>query len=611
MQWRILPVIGAVLRRTCTTLGALLLISAAIGMFFASQFKEEGAPSLPSQIVLYLPLDGDLEEMPAPASFADPFAYRQPTVHELVDIIDHAAVDKRVKGIYARIGEGSFALARSGELRAALKRFEKSGKFAYVYSTSYGEGPGGLGRYYLASVFSEIWMQPLGVVSIPGIRAEVPFFRDTLDKVGVQPQFYKRKEYKTAYESATNSSMSAPNREEIGKLVDDIRARILADIPADRGMTPQAFEALVQRGLFTAREAVQAKLITHADYADTLIERIKTDLTGDPETPDESLFVNPVDYARGYEWEDKERSLLNFASSRPSVALIYVVGAIFDTNVGGNPVTGDQIAAADEIAPAILEAADDSTIEAIILRIDSPGGSPVASETILRAIEKAKQKGKPVIVSMGTMAASGGYWIAAYADQIFTMPTTLTGSIGVLGGKLSAGKFWDKVGVNWDKTIQWGQNAGMWSLNTPFSDTEAERMNAMLDNVYESFIARVSKGRGMTPEAVDKIAGGRVWTGERAINVGLADQIGGLHEALNYTAEILGAKDKAGLNVVVLPRPLTPVERFLAMLDESGSVFAGLKLNARAMEKIKPVLDSVSVYGAMPGSMAYEPLRIE
>jgi protease-4 len=601
IAWWILPILWIALRRTCTALGAFVLVMILLGFYVASNFTDVQPESLPREMVLYLPLDEDPGEIPARSG---PFSEDLPTVHDLVNAIDRATLDKRVKGMYARMDEGTYSMARTDELRGAIKRFRAAGKFAYIYSPSYGQGAGDLGRYYLASAFQEIWMQPLGVLSIAGVRAEVPFLRDTLDKIGIYPQFYKRKEYKTAYESLTHSEMSPENRQEIEDLVGDIRANILKDIPADREITPEAFEQLVDHGLFTAPEALNAKLITNADYADILVERIKTDVTGDPDA-DDDLFVDPVTYMESASWEDREHRFMDIGSSRPSVALIYVVGAIMDTGVGNGT------AAADEIAPAILDAADDDEIQAIVLRIDSPGGSPVASESILRAVERAKQKGKPVIVSMGPTAASGGYWVAAYADQIFALPATLTGSIGVLGGKISADALWKKLGVKWNKDIKWGENSGLWSVNTPFSKTEEERINAMLDNVYAAFIERVSKGRGMTIEQVDKVAHGRVWSGTKAVELGLADQIGGLREALDYTAKILGAEDKTGIDVVVLPEAKSPIERFMDLMDEQGSVYEGMKFQQRIAAFLAPALQSLAVLQNSHGAAAYEPLRIE
>jgi protease-4 len=616
IQWKILPILGLVWKRTALFIGSIVLSFIILGLFFAPRGGDYKPPTLPKQMVLYLPLSGDFYETPAPESILDPFAPADPSAHEIVDALDRAANDPRVSGVLAIMESGPFTMALSEEVRGAIKRLRMAGKFAYIYSPSYGEGSGDLGRYYLASAFDEIWMQPMGMVSVAGIKAEVPFARDLLDKVGVYPQFYKRKEFKTAYESLTNSEMSPENRMELTKVIDDIRGELLKKISTDGRFTAPQFEVLVNKGLFTAPDALKNRLIDKADYGDVLVERIKKDVTGDPEASDD-LFVDIQTYAHAALWEDAERNILNnIGKHKPSAALIYVTGAIMDTaGDGGNPIANnDGIAAADEIVPAIIDAAEDESIEAIILRVDSPGGSPVASESILRAVERAKKKGKPVIVSMGAAAASGGYWVSAYADQIFASPTTLTGSIGVLGGKFSLDTLWKKIGVNWDGGIAWGENAGMWSVNKPFSASESERFNAMLDNTYDAFTARVSKGRGLSAPEVEKIARGRVWTGAEAVKIGLVDQIGGLREAMNYTASILGAASKTEMNVVVLPRPETAFERLLSLLEQTGGVTMGARIfESRIFETIRPAMTEMMIEGEIlraPQGAAYEPLRV-
>ena len=578
-----------------------MLFSLLMGAISAYRVMQVAAPPLPDQMVLYLEFEDGLEEVPKASGFADPFSAGQPTLRDVIAAIDGATSDPRVQGIFARFDQGNFALAHVQEVREAIKRFRASGKFAYIYSPSYGDG-GGFGGYYLASAFEEIWMQPMGVVSIAGLNAEMPFLRTAMDKIGVTPQFFHRKEYKTAYESLTNTEMSPENRAMTQRLVDDMRAEFTRDIPADRGFSHAAFEGLVNKGLFTAKEAESAKLITKVDYADVLVDNIVEKVTGNRES-EEEVFVALKTYIADLH----KKPLINdpAAAERPKIALVYAVGAIMSTGEGNSG-----IAAADEIAPAILEAGDNEDIKAIVLRIDSPGGSPVASESILRAIERAQGKGKKVIVSMGPTAASGGYWIAAYADRIFAMPTTLTGSIGVVGGKFALKDLWEKMGVNWD-SVKWGENAAMWSFNTPFTESEALRFNVMLDQIYDGFVERVAKGRKMKPEDVEKIAGGRVWTGTRAVQVGLVDEIGSLAQAMDYTARLLGAADRAGMDVVIMPEPKSALDQILEFLGEQGSVYEGMKWHKAMIEMFGPVLQQAAMMKDSGAALTYEPLRVE
>ena len=610
MQWKILPILWLALKRMAMGIGFLVLLNLLVALIVMPAFlpKKAAAPSLPSEMVLFMKFEDGLRELPSPPSFADPFAgASSATVHDIVNALDYAREDERVKGIIARMYAGNFEFSKITEIRAALKRFRATGKFAHIYSSSYGEGGGGLSRYYLASAFDEIWMQPLGVVSIPGVGLEVPFARGTLDKLGISPQFFQRKEYKTAYESLTNKAMSAPNREELGAIVNDIRFEMLEQIPADRGMSEAAFEKLVNKGLFTAPEAEEAGLITHADYGDVLLDNVAELITGERDA-DGLELIDLKDYGRVM--EKKAHGLM--VGEKAKVALVYAVGAIMPSGDGGG-FGGDGIAAADEIAPAILKASKDEDVEVIVLRIDSPGGSPSASESILRAVEKARERGKPVIVSMGATAASGGYWIAAYADKIYALPTTLTGSIGVVGGKFALGDLFGKLGVNWEK-IHWGKNAGLWSANTPFSASEAERINAMLDNVYDNFIARVAKGRGMEKDAVDKVAGGRVWTGRRALEAGLVDELGGLEDALDYAAELAKVESRKDLNVVVYPKPKTPLEQILELLDTQSGVISQMGRAAawqeRFFEAAEPALELLQVHENPQDYIVYEALQL-
>lgn len=613
IQWRVLPIVWLAIKKTCTVIGAFVLVTVLLSIFMLSGLNETAAPPLPQKMALYLEFSDGFYEKPSGSALAGSFNLEPPTVHQVVDAIDLAAKDDRVKGIMARMDGGTFSTAQTKEVRDALARFRAAGKFTRIYSASYGEAGGGLGRFYLASAFEERWMQPLGIVSILGVAAEMPFFRGTLDKIGIEPQFFQRKEYKTAYENLTARKMSSQNRETLENIVGDLRTVLTRDIAGDLKISPVKFEALVNKGLFTGPEALKEKLVTDLNYVDVLVSHISEELTGDPESQDE-FFVDPKAYLAAVGREQSERNLVRspFGNSKPLAALVHVSGAIMDTRIGVSTPAGfadEGVAAADEIAPAILDAAEDPAIAAIVVRVDSPGGSPVASETILRAIDRAREKGKPVIVSMGSTAASGGYWVAAHADRIFATPTTITGSIGVVGGKFSAKDVWPKIGVNWER-VEWGRNAGLWSVNTPFSATEAERINAMLDQVYDAFLERVSSGRKMSVAQVDKIAGGRVWSGEAAKRVGLVDEIGGLQNALDYTATLLKVEDRFGLDVVILPKPLTTFEELMAFLSEQGMVYEGLKFQAMLGRVSKPFMGQMEVI-SQPNFTTYEPLKVQ
>ncbi|MBK9586984.1 MAG: signal peptide peptidase SppA [Alphaproteobacteria bacterium] len=618
-RWNVLSILWLAVKRTCTVIGAFVLITTAlIAWTFSSLLSEvEYDKGLPEKFVLMLNLDGNMGDLARDVSFADPFAGPGVTLRDWLEALDRAKTDPRVKGIYGRMDAGGYGLAHIEEMRKAIKDFRQSGKFAYVYSSSYGE-LGGLGNYYLALAFQEVWMQPMGVIAITGVSAELPFFRNIFDMVGVEPQFFQRKDYKSAYESLTHTQITEPNRRMMEYLIKDLTDTLQVDISADLGIRPESFKALVDKGLFTAPEALDAGLIDKADYADVLVKQMNKQVTGDPAVDADYIDLN----AYINEERNKQATLADEIMAaaqtqekkddgKPSIALIYAVGMILPSQDGDAPdLFDDGVAAADQIAGALIEAARDEMIKAVVLRVDSPGGSPVASESILRAVQMVQEQGKQVIVSMGPTAASGGYWISAYANQIFVLPTTITGSIGVVGGKFSAKEFWAKIGVNWER-IQWGQNAGMWSMNTPFSETEAQRMNAMLDNVYNNFLQRVASGRKMTVDEVDRIAGGRVWTGKSAVKIGLADRIGGLEDALDYAALQIGAKTRKDVHVVIMPKPLTAIEKFMQLLQQEVFFRSHLKTQAEILETAKPYLAEMQILSDPQSFSVYSPVEIK
>lgn len=617
LKWRLWSVLWLAFKRTCTVIGAVIVIgSILISWSISSVVSNESEKELPNKMVLQIKLEGGIGDLPKSASFADPFSDNKKTVRNVIDAIYRAKDDPRVEGIYAQMEGGAYAITHIQELRTAITDFRSSGKFAYIYGTSYSNG---LGSYYLATAFDQRWLQPMGIVMITGLNAEMPFARDVLDKIGIEPQFFQRKKYKNAYDTFTRSEMSDANREATQALVSDIANALVIDISKDLGISQNAFNALVDRGLYLDQEAKKNGLVDYVAYEDELFKAINAQVNGSPDI--DADYVQFGSYlAEMMKERGEEESLFPKDNSKKkktekSIALIYAVGAIMDTD--GNSASSapsimvdDGIAAADEISDALRSAADDENIGGVVLRIDSPGGSPVASETILRAIENVKSKGKHVTVSMGSAAASGGYWIAAPADQIFVLPTTITGSIGVLGGKVSMKKMWENIGINWDN-VTWGENAKLFSANSPFSESEAERMNAMLDNVYDNFLMRVSKGRNMSVEEVDRIAGGRVWSGTRAIKVGLADQVGGLNEALDYAAVKLDKKDRNDIDVIVLPKPLSQIEQFIELLE--GQVYAGKMIGAQAhlFEALQPLATDLIMIQNAQTNTVYSPVRIK
>ncbi|MGZ9097114.1 MAG: signal peptide peptidase SppA [Micavibrio sp.] len=578
------------LRRICIVLGAIVLLTAILAGVGAAILEKEET-GLPRQMVLTLRLDDGVIERAAEADFFNlqGFGSSRMSVHEIIEALDIARNDPAVRGLAFSIEGGSFGISHVQEIRSAVKRFRESGKPTYAYSPSYLEAGGTMGAYYLASAFEQIWMQPVGLVALPGFDAEMPFVLEGLNKIGVNPQFFQRKEYKSVMESFTRKDMSPENREMTSSLLADIASVLAADIAADRSLSLDAVYDAIDRGLHTDREALDAKLVDRLDYGDVLISHLRESLTGDPENTDLKM-VRLSHYNKAV---DRDPVL----DSMPVVGLIYAAGNIVADESGGG--FSADVAAADKISDGITKAIRDSDIKVIVLRIDSPGGSPTASETIRRAVANAVERGKPVIVSMGGMAGSGGYWIATDATRIFALPSTLTGSIGVASGKADLSGLMEKIGVNWDG-VQVGENADLWSMTGPFSQSGQERMNTMIDSTYDAFVERVAKGRKLSPEEVEKIARGRVWTGHQALEIGLVDELGGLGVALDYAARQIGAENRDGVEVVQLPHPKTPFERLFELMNIE--VMMG-----KLSEVVTAILQEKAQQAKIPAASAYNP----
>lgn len=559
---RILGFFWRVFKRLSLFIGAIFLISMIIGMWGASKSGKPAAPSLPDKMILSLTLDGTLPEKNGMSDILAQLQLEDTplTIEDVVDSLDKAAKDKRVSALVVKASSAGYDLTQLQTLRAAVERFKVSGKSATIYSESYGESGYGLGLYYLASAFDEIWMQPVGVVAIGGIDMEMPFFKDVMDKYGVQGQFFQRKEYKNAMEHLKSNRMSDASREELQSIVTDLATQLITPIKQSRTIAAPKLDDLVNLGLLTDARALKEGLIDRLDYEDVLVDSLK-------EKYKDTKLISLDDYIAVGSRQKIEAKLLGSKSS-PTIAVIPVEGMIISGSAGKSPYGfAENMAGATDIVRAIEDAANDKSVKAIVLRINSPGGSPGASETIHRAIIWAKtKKKKPVIVSMGSVAASGGYWIAAPADKIYAMDSTLTGSIGVVGGKINLAGAWDKYDVKWE-SVKYGQNSGMMSLNTPFSASEQAQFEETLDNVYDYFIARVAEGREMNRDKVEQIAKGRAYTGRQAKALGLVDEIGGMEKVLDDVAKDNGVASRNDLNVGYLPQTDDPMELIMQLLS--------------------------------------------
>jgi protease-4 len=533
------------------TIGALALLLVAGGVV-AVWLLFPGPPQLPERVVITLDLREGLPEVRR----ADPLSAlglpQSPTLIELITTLDQARLDPRVAGLIARLDDAGPGLAQAQELRAALARFRDQGKFAYAHADSFGEfGPGMLG-YYLATAFDQIHLQPLGALGLTGIVIETPLLRELLDRLGIEPAIEKRGVYKNAADTFTDSALTPAHRESLESLAASIDEQLKAGIAEGRGMTVADVTRLIDGGPYLADEAHAAGLVDRLSYWPEVLEQARTQA---------GAAAEPVS-ARDY-----GRAAASALGDAPVIALVQGVGQIQRGDSDYGPM-GGWVMGADTIATALADAIDDPEVRAILFRIDSGGGSAVASESIGHQVRRAVTQGKPVIVSMAEFAASGGYWIAMDASQIVAEPGTLTGSIGVFAGKPVLAEFWEKLGVNWGQIAR-GANATMWSTLEGYSERARARLEAFLDQTYAAFVEGVARGRRLSRDEVLKVAEGRVWTGQQAKDLGLVDELGGFARALELAKQSVGIAPEQAVELRQFPEALAPWEEILQLLNSS------------------------------------------
>ena len=539
--------------------GALALVGGLTLLFVGSILAlallgSTSKPGVPGEVVLELELDDALMEHTDEDSLASAFGKDKLTVRDVVDALEKAGDDPRVKGLVARLNGTPGSVAVVQEVRDAVKAFRAKGKQTVAFAETFGEGGGATGSYYLASAFEHVYVQPSGDVGLTGMGLETPFGRELLDKVGVKPQMGKRYEYKGAVETYTEHTYSAAHREETERFLTSMFDQVVQGVAEGRHLSAEQVRAAIDAAPILGPAALEAKLVDGLLYRDEVYARVKADAGKGAQL----LFLEKYLERVGRPHQQG-----------PVVALIYGVGAITrGQSHGATPVGGEVTMGSDTVAGALRKAVEDERVKAILFRVDSPGGSYVASDSVRREVQRAREKGKPVIVSMGSYAASGGYFVAMDADKIVAQPGTLTGSIGVYGGKLVTEGFWDKVGVNW-APLGVGKNALMYSSGQEYTPEQLAKNEASLDRVYEDFTAKAAAGRKLPLEQLRAVARGRVWTGADAKDKGLVDELGGFPVALRLARE--AAKLQGDVRLEVFPRKKGTAEVLADLLgDKKG-----------------------------------------
>jgi protease IV len=487
-------------------------------------------PALPGRTPLLLELD--LTEVPVTPDQDDPLdrlrnrGRRQlrPTLQALYE----AGEDPRVVGLVTKVG-GPLPWATMQELRLGVEAFARSGKPTVAWAESFDMPVAVMTAYVLASAFGEIWLQPGGGVGPMGVGVETTFLRGALDKLGIEPQLEQRHEYKNAADRISRTELTPAHRESLEQLTGSIYADAVQLIAAGRRIESDRLRTLMDGSPYTAVEARDAGLVDRLGYRDEVYASIRSRF---PTTP-ELLFADRWKPARRPSWPRRQRG---------HVALVEARGAIV-TGRSRRGLGGRQMGS-DTVSAQLRAVRENDRARAVVLRVDSPGGSAVASEVIWREMVRIRDTGKPVVVSMADLAASGGYYIACAADAILALPGTLTGSIGVLGGKFVVAELLERLGLT-TGTVQQGERALMYSGRRRFDEPEQARLAATVDAVYDDFVGKVATGRGRSTEDIEAVARGRVWSGQDALAAGLVDRLGGLREAVAEARTRAGLPDDA------------------------------------------------------------------
>ncbi|GAA2283316.1 signal peptide peptidase SppA [Actinomadura sp. NPDC048955] len=495
-------------------------------------------------------LELDLTEGIVETAPADPLsallAMRRPGLRDVLDGLRRARSDSRVRALVVKVS-GTVGLALAQELREAVQGLRDAGKHTVAWAETFGEGGRGTVPFYLATGFDKVYLQPTGEVGLTGVALEEPFFAGALEKAGVRPRFAKRYEYKTMANTFMEKTYTPEHEESSQRLVTSLGEQITAGIAAARGLAEEKVRELTDRGPLLAAEALEEGLVDGLAYRDEIYGALRE------EFGEEAQLRYVSRYNRAHGLADR----LPQPGRQDVVAFINGQGPIRLGRSGrGGPLPNSGPAmGSDTIGAAFRAAVKDDRVKAIVFRVNSPGGSAVASDSIWREVVLARRAGKPVIVSMGNVAASGGYYVAMAADRIVAQPGTITGSIGVVVGKAVVNDLLERVGVGLGSVAD-GDHARMFSATKDFSDSEWERVNASLDKIYDDFTAKVAEGRDLSRERVHELARGRVWTGADAREHGLVDELGGIDLALDIARKRAGMASDAPVRIYPHTSPL-------------------------------------------------------
>jgi protease-4 len=591
------------MRRLRFSVGMAALIALGQQAIYSAPLKEEKKSDSAKPTLAVFRLHGDIAEAPSDDSF--PFSVESKlSFKDLVTRLKKAGTDPAVKAVVLYSEGPSVGAAQKEELREVMAQVRKAGKEIHVHADSLS-----MGDYVLLSGGSRISVVPTGDLWITGMYGESPYVRGLLDKLGVKPDYLTCGEYKSAAEVFMRTGPSPEAERMQNWLLDSIYETYVKLIAKGRGVDEAKVRAWIDNGPYTAEKAKEAGLIDAVEHRQQFVAQLKSKFGQDlvfnrkygAKKQPKLDFSSP--FAVFNIWADMLGETMKKKSSKNAIGIVYVDGAISLGASQPSPFGMAEGAMSSDIRKALDDAAKDDSIKAVVLRVDSPGGSAVASEIILDATERVKAK-KPFVVSMGNVAGSGGYYVACGSDVIFADEATITGSIGVVGGKFVTTGLWNKVGVNF-KEYKRGENAGLLSSSEAFTKPERERMQAWMDSIYNVFKGHVTAIRGSRlKKPLDEIAGGRVYTGRQALELGLVDKIGGLEDAIKYIA---GQAKISDYEIRVVPEPKNFIEKLMEEL--SGSKDENKELDTKIR---RPAVSSQPslVDLAAPYLQSLDPLRV-
>lgn len=562
-------------------LGCLLLGVLMIALFI-SALRNSG-PSIEDNSVLVLNIKGSMPDYVTEDPLAKALGAEDNSLTSLLWQIRKAKADKRIKALLLDIDFSSAGWGQADEIRDAIADFRTSGKPVYAYMLV-----GSNKEYYIAAAADRVYMSPSGNLFTFGLAAEAMFVRGSLDKLGIYPEVFKIGKYKNAPDMFTEKKMTDGQREVMNSMLDDIYGRLVNKIAEARKKSPDDVRAIIDNAPYTAPQAKENGLIDDVKYRDEVESELKKRL-GYKE--DEKLKL-----VKGSEYKEVKPESLNLNQGE-KVAVIYASGTIGLGSSDDSPF-GDQSVGSDTMVKALNVARDDKSIKAVVIRIDSPGGSVFASDEIWHAIENVKAK-KPVVVSMGDVAASGGYYIACNANRIIAQPSTITGSIGIFAGKPVMKGFYDWLGIS-NEYVMRGKNAGMFRETEQFTDDERAKFQEIISRAYyDEFVPKVAKGRNKSVEEVDSLGQGRVWMGSQAKERGLVDEFGGLEHAISVAKQLANLPADKEVRRVILPYPRTFFEKLFNQESEDEAAKLKLQQQRAIFEALPEDMRRAFQYAAM------------